>query len=199
MRIIAGRHRGRALKAPGGDAVRPTADRVRESVFNVLAHGLDWEGLDGASVLDVFAGSGAAGLEALSRGAAHAVFIDVSGESLRTIRANAAELGEVERCTFLRLDATRLVTPPRAVPAPFRLAFLDAPYAQGLTGPALAALAGRGWVAPGSIVVAEVGAREPLSPPPAYIRVDERSWGAARVVFLTVRGAAGAARPLTAA
>jgi 16S rRNA (guanine966-N2)-methyltransferase len=190
VRIIGGRHRHRPLAVPAGLAIRPTADRVREAVFNILDHGIDWPGFDGAAVLDVFAGSGAAGLEALSRGAAHATFIDADAAALAAIRRNAASLNEAERITVLRLDATRLVHPPAIAGVPAAIAFLDAPYAKGLSVPALTALAAHGWLASGGLAVVETGAREAFSPPPAYTGLDARQWGAAQVVFLKLLAAA---------
>lgn len=169
-------------------ATRPTADRVRESVFNILSHGPDWapdwDGFDGAAVLDLFAGTGALGLESLSRGAAHATFVDTDAQALLAIRRNAAALGEARAVLELRLDATRLPPPPRRAMTPAALAFLDPPYESGLAVPALSGLAGRGWLAAGGLAVVEVAALEPLPPPPGYAVADERIYGAARVVFL---------------
>lgn len=183
MRIVGGRHRGRPLRVPPG-SVRPTADRVREAVFNILAHGLDWAGFEDARVVDLFAGSGALGLEALSRGAARVTFVDTDGAALHGIRRNAAALGEARAITLLKLDATRLPPPPRLAEAPCALAFLDPPYESGLAPPALKGLAARGWIADGALSVVEVAAREPLDAPPPFSVVDERVYGAARVVFL---------------
>lgn len=183
MRIIAGKHRGRRLQVPR-ENVRPTAERVREALFNILAHGIDWPGFDGASVLDTFAGTGACGLEALSRGAEHATFIDVDPGALLAIRRNVAGIGEAWNAAMLKLDATRLPTPPGAACAPCRLAFLDPPYDTGLAVPALQCLATRHWLAPGAIAVVEVGAREPFAPPPGFEVLDERTHGKARLVFL---------------
>jgi len=186
MRIVGGRNKGRAIKAPPGRDVRPTSDRVRESVFNILLHGIDEFDIDGVSVLDVFAGTGALGLEALSRGAAHATFIDQDRKALAAARENAAHLKEWRNATLLNLDATRLAPPPLAAKAPCGLAFLDAPYEQGLTGPSLLGLVNKGWVGAGSVVVCEVGAAEPLDVPRAYELIDERIYGAARITFLRV-------------
>ena len=132
MRIIGGRHRGRPLRAPAGRDVRPTPDRVREALFNVLLHGAAAFDLEGASVVDVFAGSGALGLEALSRGAGHATFIESTDEALRFIRMNAGRLDEGANTTLLRLDASRLPPPPRAARCPAPLVFLDPPYGTAL-------------------------------------------------------------------
>jgi 16S rRNA (guanine966-N2)-methyltransferase len=184
MRIIAGRHRGRALVTPPGLATRPTAARVREAVFNILTHGLDWPGFAGAQGLDLFAGSGAAGFEALSRGAAFATFIDQAGAALAAIRRNAEALGEADRVRLLRLDATRLGPPPAGTGTPADLAFLDAPYGAGLTLATLTALLRGGWLKPRAMIVVEIAAKEPFTPPASCTRLDERAWGAARVLFL---------------
>ena len=194
MRIVGGRHRGRRLAAPGGCDARPTADRVREAVFNLLAHGAASVDVIDAAVVDVFAGSGALGLEALSRGAGRATFIDSDGRAITAIRRNAANLGEARNVALFRLDAGRLPPPPRIAGAPLHLAFLDPPYGSGLAPPALTGLAGRGWIAEGSVAVVEVGAREPFAPPPAFRVLDERTYGAARVVFLVLGGAADTAQ-----
>lgn len=153
-------------------------------MFNILAHGnMEWAGLAEARVIDLFAGSGAYGLEALSRGAAGATFIDREAAALLAVRRSAASLGEASRVTLLQLDATRLPPPPFAAGAPCALAFLDPPYGSGDAGPALAGLASRGWLSEGGLAVVEVGAREPFVPPPTFAAVDDRSWGAARVLF----------------
>ena len=146
MRIVAGLYKGRRLAAPAGADVRPTSDRVRESVFNVLAHGLaDWHGeIAGASVVDLFCGTGALGLEALSRGADHVTLIDRAGAVLAVARKNAAlGIEAAKRVTLLKMDASQLAPPPRAAAAPCALAFLDAPYGAGLTVPALGSLKNR--------------------------------------------------------
>lgn len=187
MRIIGGRHRHRRLEAPAGHTTRPTADRVREAVFNILEHGIDWPGFAGTAVLDVFAGSGAAGFEALSRGAAHATFIDSGGAALGAIRRNAASLSEAGHVTLLRLDATRLARAPAVAGVPAAIAFLDAPYGADASAPALTGLAAGGWLKAGGLAVVEIGAREALSAPSTYTFVDARAWGAAKVVFLKFR------------
>lgn len=184
MRIVAGVHRGRPLKGVTTGEVRPTSDRARESIFNILAHGRAAVDLEGAVVVDVFAGSGALGLEALSRGARRAVFIDGADAAVAAIRANAGRLGEWKKTTVLKLDATRLPPPPLAAEAPAALAFLDPPYGSGLAPAALAGLARQGWIGKGSVAVVEVGKREPLPPPAGFRPVEERTYGAARVVFL---------------
>jgi 16S rRNA (guanine966-N2)-methyltransferase len=183
MRIVGGRHRGRRLVAPQGLAVRPTSDRAREALFDILSHGsLAASGLPfaGESVLDAFAGTGALGLEALSRGAARAVFIESGAEALAALRRNIAALGESERTRILPGDATR---PPRAGEA-CALVFLDPPYKSGLAGPALAALAAAGWLAPEALAVIETASREHTLPPAGFTVLDERVYGTARLLFL---------------
>ncbi len=189
MRIVAGRFKGRRLEAPGGRELRPTSERARESIFNIIEHGLtDWSGqLAGASVVDLFCGTGALALEALSRGAAHATLIDSAAPALAMAKKNAAHLGAWRETTLIKLDVTRLPPPPLAAKAPCGVAFLDAPYDQGLTAPALAALARRGWIADGGLAVVEIAADEALSTGPGFTQLNERSYGAARVVFLQYR------------
>lgn len=176
VRIVAGAWRGRALSAPPGGATRPTADRVRQALFDALMHA-PWAGrgtVEGAAVLDAFAGTGALGLEALSRGAAHATFLERDRAALAALRANVAALGAGARCTVLPADALR---PPPGTPC--GLVFLDPPYGQEAVPRAVAALRGAGWIAPGTLVVAEVGREEP-SPHPGPVLL-ARAHGAARV------------------
>lgn len=184
MRIVAGRHRGRAIAAPPGNALRPTADRVREAVFNILVHGGGRLGgedaVDGAEVLDAFAGTGAMALEAVSRGAAHATCMDSDLTALDACRTNVRALGEAERVSVLGGDC---LAPVRAA-RPCSLVFLDPPYRSGLAAPALDALVRAGWIAPGAICIVELAAREPFTPPESAEMLDERRYGAARVVFL---------------
>ncbi len=184
MRIVGGRLRGRALAAPEGRDVRPTADRVRESVFNILAHRDGGVDFDGITVIDVFAGTGALGFEALSRGAAHGVFIDNDARALKLVRKTAGPLGLGRGVTLLKLDAARLAPPPRAAKTPAALAFLDPPYESGLIQPALLGLKDKGWLAEGAVVICEVAAKEALEPPKGFALMDERAYGTARVVFL---------------
>jgi 16S rRNA (guanine966-N2)-methyltransferase len=180
MRIVAGQFRGRVLSAPAGSATRPTADRAKEALFNILAHGQP--PLDGARVLDAFAGSGALGLEALSRGAGHAVFLEADPTAIAVIRANIRKLGIDDRTTVLRADATR---PPKAS-APCDLVLMDPPYRSGLAQPALQALSVQGWLAAEARIIVEVAAAEPFaSPLEGWAVTDERTYGAARLVFLS--------------
>jgi len=188
MRIVGGRHKGRALQAPAGRVTRPTADRAREAVFNVLAHGVDGPGLDGARVVDVFAGTGALGLEALSRGAAHATFVECDRRALAALRANIRTLGEDGNCAILAHKAAAIGPAPGAAA---HYAFLDAPYDQGLTVPALDALAAGGWLADGAVILAEVAANEALDPPAGFRVLKEKAYGAARAVSLRYGGGGG--------
>jgi len=185
MRIVGGRHGGRRLKpiAPG---VRPTADRVREALFAMLESGRLSDGrspIAGAVALDAFAGSGALGLEALSRGATRAIFLDSDRQSLTLARENATLLGETARCRFVARDATR----PGPASEVATLAFLDPPYGQDLLAPALVALAAKGWFAPDALVIAEVGVRDPFAPPGGFDRLEARTYGAARLEILRHR------------
>lgn len=187
MRIIAGRHRGRTLVAPPGEATRPTAERVRQALFDMLWHA-PWGGrttIQDQLVLDAFAGTGALGLEALSRGADHCTFLETGKPALAALRANIAACKEEPRSAVLATDATR---PPRARVA-CGLVFLDPPYGQGLVPRALAALSAAGWIAPGALVVAETGAEEALDPA-GYEPVATRSHGAARLHVLRMPGEA---------
>ncbi|MDZ3837487.1 MAG: 16S rRNA (guanine(966)-N(2))-methyltransferase RsmD [Rhodospirillales bacterium] len=184
MRIIAGKHRGRPIRVPHTDAVRPSSDRLRQAVFNILDHRGGPNPYAGQSVIDVFAGTGAYGLEALSRGAAFAIFVDSDAAALRGIRRTAASMAEGGNIAVLKLDATRLVSPPRLIPEPAAVAFLDPPYRSGLAVAALQGLHASGWLREDALAVVEIAATEPLSPPRAYTLLDERTYGAGRVVIL---------------
>jgi 16S rRNA (guanine966-N2)-methyltransferase len=188
VRIVAGRHRGRRLQAPDGLAVRPTGERAREALFDVLASGRLTGGRDtlfDACVLDGFAGSGALGLEALSRGAAHVVFMENHPASLGALETNVSNLGEDGRTTVLRTNVLR--PPPSAIhpeARPCAVALLDPPYNQGLAAPALTALAEAGWLAEGALCVVELMAGEPFDAPAGFAQVEARKYGKALLVFL---------------
>jgi 16S rRNA (guanine966-N2)-methyltransferase len=182
MRIVSGIYRGRVLVAPKGHSTRPTGDRTRQAVFNVLEHASWSPGLRKRRVLDLFAGSGALGLEAMSRGARSCVSFDIDEDARASIGRNALALGITDNVAVRRGDATRLG--PRPDPAPFDLVFLDAPYGEGMSEPALVGLARHGWLAPEAIVVVERGVGEPPMKAPGYEALDSRDWGAARVHFL---------------
>lgn len=184
MRIVGGRNRGRRLLAPKGAATRPTSDRIREAVFNILAHGTDLE-LKGCPVLDLFAGTGALGFEALSRGAGPALFIDNAAPAIDLIRANAEVLGD-EGAEVLCADIRRLGDPPTGT-LPAGLAFLDPPYGAGLVAPALEALEVLGWLVQGAVLVIESGCEETIEATDAFEFIEERSYGSTKITFLRFR------------
>ena len=185
MRIIAGQFRGRALASVGkGDAgarLRPTSDRVRESLFSMLTH-LDVIG--GARVLDLFAGTGALGLEALSRGAAHATFVDNGRVAAALIAKNTALTGAHGQTRLIRQDAARLGP---CTDAPFDLVFVDPPYGKALGDKALAAVAGGGWLARDALIVWEENAAQPA--PPGFELHDARKYGDTFITVLRYPGA----------
>lgn len=181
MRIVAGKHRGRTLDAPKGRDTRPTSDRAREAMFNVLEHGVDGPGLRGARVIDVFAGTGALGLEALSRGARHATFVEAHRAAQTILRANIAKLHEEDATAVLPIKAAALPT----ADTPVDYAFLDAPYNKGLSVPTLQALADQTWLHAGSIIMVEVGADEVFTPPRGFKVEKDKSYGAARIIFIS--------------
>jgi 16S rRNA (guanine966-N2)-methyltransferase len=184
MRIVAGKLKGRRLAAPEGRDIRPTADRTRQALFDVLEHGHLIEGggsaLVDAVVLDAFCGTGALGLEALSRGAAEATFMDSNRAALDIARANAKSLGVAGN--FILADATN---PPRARQSA-TLVFLDPPYGANLGGAALLALKSAGWIAPSAIVSLEMSGPEiaVFKEPAGFERLDERRYGKARILLL---------------
>lgn len=189
MRIIAGKHRGAKLLEPADGAIRPTADRVRQALFDLLAHGALAHGalargrgglLRDAIVLDAFAGSGALGLEALSRGAARAILMDRDPAAITLAAANVKKLGLEAVATCLRADATRPPPSERAA----GLVFLDPPYGEDLVVPALAALHAAGWIAPDAVIVVELDRRESFAPPPGFALADDRVHGRTRIVLL---------------
>lgn len=181
MRIVAGRFRGRAIATPKHEGLRPTSDRVRESLFNVLAHGVEGFVLDGARVIDLFAGTGALGLEALSRGAGYCLFVEDSAEARGLIRTNVEALQLTGATRIYRRDATDLG--PAGTLAPFALAFLDPPYGKGLAERALAALADGGWLVAGAIIVVEERASVTVALPSAYAELDRRTYGDTQVLI----------------
>jgi 16S rRNA (guanine966-N2)-methyltransferase len=173
IRIIGGRFRGRRLETPADLSIRPTSDRTREALFNILDHaGL----IGGAAFLDLFCGTGAVGLEAWSRGAGEVWLVD---RDIKLAVRNAEALGQPDEVHVLRQDATRLMV----APARFDLVFLDPPYKSGLAAKALAALHG-GWLADEARVVVEIGAAEIFDPPPGFGLERERRYGAAKLIFL---------------
>ncbi|HBK90037.1 MAG TPA: 16S rRNA (guanine(966)-N(2))-methyltransferase RsmD [Parvularcula sp.] len=180
MRIIGGTYSGRALVAPKGRETRPTADRVRESVFNILAH-REGFAFEGARVIDLFAGSGALGLEAVSRGAAFCLFVETDAAARGAIRDNVEALGLFGVTRVHRRGADALGEKPAGVGGPFTLAFLDPPYGKDLCGPALTALRNGGWLASGALAVVEQGKNETPEAVEGFAEEDRRIYGAAQV------------------
>jgi 16S rRNA (guanine966-N2)-methyltransferase len=191
VRIVGGKHRGRVLQAPPGDATRPTGDRARQALFNILEHGAfaaEGSVFARGPVLDVFAGTGALGLEALSRGARHAVFFEEAPVAVACLKANIAALGAAAEATIVAGDVRR---PPPCRGLPAALVFLDPPYGKDLGPQALTALGRAGWLAPDALAILEIGAAEPGVAPEGYALLDQRRYGAARLLFLR-RGEAAA-------
>lgn len=185
MRIVGGTLRGRAIASPQHEGLRPTADRVRESLFNILAHGVEGLSLEGARVIDLFAGTGALGLEAISRGAAFCLFVDNEAEARGLIRTNVETFGLTGVTRIFRRDATDLG--PAGTVAPFDIAFLDPPYEHGLGEKALTALADGGWLVPGAIVVLEERAGAAVALPTAFDEIDARTYGDTQVLIARFR------------
>jgi 16S rRNA (guanine966-N2)-methyltransferase len=181
MRIVGGRLRGRPLATPQHEGLRPTADRVRESLFNILAHGLDGFSLDGARAIDLFAGTGALGIEALSRGAGYCLLVDTDAEARALQRRNVEAFGLTGVTKIWRRDATDLG--PAGNMMPFQLAFLDPPYGQGLGDKALAALVAGKWLAPAAVVVVEERKGVGVTLPPGLTEIDRRGYGDTEIVI----------------
>jgi len=184
MRIVGGRLRGRPLAAPTSQAIRPTADRLRESLFNILVHAYG-DPVTDARVLDLFAGTGALGLEALSRGAAFALFIDEGAQARALLRENVATLGLGGTTRIFRRDATKLgaAHPIEA----FSLAFLDPPYGRGLAEEALASARAGGWLAPGALAVVEEAAKPGFNVPEGFEELERRSYDDSALILLRHR------------
>lgn len=181
MRIVAGRFRGARIEAPAGLSTRPTSDRVRESLFNVLEHGPARFDFDGSRVVDLFAGSGALGIEALSRGARFCLFVEDDAGARGAIRRNVEALGLTGATKIWRRDATRLG--PSTTLQPFDLAVLDPPYGKGLGERALSALIEGDWLRPGAVITLEEREGVELALPAAFERIDTRSYGDTQIVI----------------
>lgn len=181
MRVVAGRLRGRSLASPASRDIRPTADRLRESVFNILMHAYE-NPVQDARVLDLFAGTGALGIEAVSRGAAFALFVDNGAEARALLRNNVEALGLGGVTKVYRRDATDL-GPAHPVP-PFSLVFLDPPYGKGLAEKALASLQDGGWLTEGALLVVEEAKAASFKPPDGFEELDRRAYDDTEFVFL---------------
>ncbi len=181
MRIVAGKFRGHRIEAPEDASTRPTADRVREAVFNILAHGIEGFTFDGARVLDLFAGTGALGFEALSRGAVFCQFVDDSVEARGLIRRNADALGVLGQVKIWRRDAAKLG--PCAPQPGFNLVFADPPYDKGLAAKAIASVTEGGWLNAGAVMVVEEAEKTQIADPAGLALLDKRSYGDTQVKF----------------
>ncbi|MBI3701898.1 MAG: 16S rRNA (guanine(966)-N(2))-methyltransferase RsmD [Afipia sp.] len=181
MRVVGGRLRGRAIASPSTKEIRPTQDRLRESLFNILMHAYE-NPIEGARVLDLFAGTGALGIEAISRGAEFCLFVDNGAEARALLRNNVEALGLGGATKVFRRDATNL---GEAYPVePFSLVFLDPPYGRGLADKALASLREGGWMTPEALVVAEESKASNLAVPDGYIEAERRTYDDTEFVFL---------------
>ena len=181
MRVVGGRLKGRNLASPSSRDIRPTADRLRESLFNILVHAYD-DPIADARVLDLFAGTGALGIEALSRGAGFALFVDDGAEARALLRENVAVLGLGGTSKIFRRDATKL---GEAHPvAPFSLAFLDPPYGQGLAAAALASARAGGWLMPEALIVVEEATKAEFVSPEGFREIDRRRYDDTELIFL---------------
>ena len=184
MRVVGGTLRGRPIAGPKSHTIRPTADRLRESVFNILVHAYG-DPVGGARVLDLFAGTGALGIEAASRGAAFVLFVDNGAEARALIRENVAALGLGGISRIFRRDATKL-GPVRPL-EPFTLAFLDPPYGQNLAAQALASARDGGWFAPDALIVVEAAAKSRFAAPEGFTELERRAYDDTEIVFLRLR------------
>lgn len=184
MRIVGGEFRGRSIETPRTQAIRPTTDRTRESVFNVLAHRFAGR-LDGARVLDLFSGTGALGIEALSRGAAFCLFIEESVEGRGLVRQNIEALGLQGRSKLFRRDATNMGS--AGTMGQFSIVFADPPYGKGLGGAALASVRDGGWLAPGALCIVEEAKGAPFDPGAGFEELERKSYGETDIRFLEAR------------
>jgi len=182
MRIVAGKFKGRKLAPPPEDSsIRPTSDRAREALFDILTHAPWSPGLDQMRVMDLYAGTGALGFEALSRGASHVTFVEQSRVALALLRQNAAHLGVTEQVAILGVDVAALRTPPVQ---PIDIAFLDPPYGKGLAPIGLTRLRAPGWLSPEGIAIVETSIADPWTTPDDWTLLDERRYGKARLTML---------------
>jgi 16S rRNA (guanine966-N2)-methyltransferase len=181
MRVVGGRLKGRHLASPSSQAIRPTADRLRESVFNILIHAYD-DPVQDARVLDLFAGTGALGIEAVSRGAAFTLFVDNGAEARALLRNNVEALGLGGVTKVYRRDATNLG--PAHPMEPFALAFLDPPYGKGLAEQALASLRDGGWLTAGALLVVEEAKAAGFAAPDDFEELERRAYDDTEFVFL---------------
>ncbi len=185
MRIVGGKRKGARLAAPSSDRVRPTSDRTREAIFNILAHGIEDFSLEDARVLDLFAGTGALGLEALSRGARYCLFVDDHVESRGLIRRNVETLEATGNTKVYRRDATKLGDAGRM--GQFDLVFADPPYGRGLAERALGEARRQGWFTDSAMIVIEEVASAEVNLPDAFTVIDRRIYGDTQAIFARVK------------
>lgn len=183
MRVVGGEFRGRPLAAPKTQEIRPSSDRLRQTLFDILAHG-HGDRLKGGRVLDLFAGTGALGIEALSRGASYALFVEEGVEARGLIRTNIESLGLTGRSRVFRRDATRLGE--AGTVAPFDLVFADPPYGKGLGEAAFASARKGGWLKPDALCVLEESGKAVLEPVEGFVEVDQRIVGDSRLIFYRI-------------
>ncbi|WP_394694004.1 16S rRNA (guanine(966)-N(2))-methyltransferase RsmD [Hyphobacterium sp.] len=184
MRIVAGKFKGRPLNAPKGANTRPTSDKARQALFNVMEHAAWAPALEGARIIDLFAGSGALGFEAMSRGGSFCLFVDTDAGARGAIRDNIETLQLFGNTRLHRRSATDLGEKPAKLGMQFNLVFLDPPYGKDLAPPALSGLIDGHWITDDALAVLEVAADEDVPYLPGWEAIDERIWGAAKVVFL---------------
>jgi 16S rRNA (guanine966-N2)-methyltransferase len=183
MRIVSGNWKGKALVAPAGQTTRPTSDRARQAVFNIIEHAAWSPGVRGARVLDLFAGTGALGLEALSRGATSCLFLDTDSSARAALMTNIESCAAQGITRVWKRDAAALDLMPPSANGPFDLVFVDPPYGKGMDVAALSGLA-KGWLAPGGIIMLERGRDEGVLQNSGFDVIDTRDYGAAQIVFL---------------
>ena len=181
MRVVGGRFRGRPLAGPKSNAIRPTADRLRESLFNILLHAYS-DPISGARVLDLFAGTGALGIEAASHGAAFVLFVDDGAEARALLRENVTALGLGGVTRIFRRDATKLG--PAYPLESFSLVFFDPPYGKSLAATALAAARDGGWLAPGALIVVEEAVKSRFAAPEGFAELERRAYTDTEFVIL---------------
>jgi len=184
MKIIGGRHRGRKLQAPKGQTTRPTSARAREAVFNILSHGISGFTIVDVNVMDVFAGSGGLGFEALSRGARHCIFIEHKAATIKIISENAAQLHEQDSISLIKTDTRFLPPPSEDTNAPCGLFFLDPPYGKKFIEPTLNSLLQQNWLGPKAIGVVEYRAGEQISWPAGFEILQQKKYGAAEITLI---------------
>lgn len=187
MRIVGGRLKGRVISATKSNATRPTSDRVREAVFNILIHGPGFPAIEDARVIDLFAGTGALGIEAVSRGASFALFVENAADARAAIQTNIEALGLQGESKIFRRDATLLG--PMGRGAQYDIAFLDPPYGKGLGEKAIASLIAGNWLSPDAAIVLEERSDASIALPPGINAIDKREYGDTQVIFARFTGA----------